>query len=353
MHATGITKVTFLENLGSTPATVNKRTGELYLSRHHWRRMNPDQRFFMLMHELGHVALQTSNELEADAYAWEQYAATGRSLKNSVKALTGLLSGNSPEHITRAVLQYQRALDHDRKQNPQKSNPMPTHTNSGSIIPSNGILAAKYSTAQPGLQIAYPEQASELSDFKGRAKRKEQRQEAKAERKMVKAESKAVKRETKAEGKAYKKKAVGDSNVILAQQGINARSDMAKGILGGMAKVAGAVGGSIVGAQAIQALPGLLGANQAPGDMQLGGQGGYAENIANTAANTVGALGAKFMQAAPDESRMFRTNPFGPSGDPQDGNAKEKESEDKNNTMLYVGIGAAVLVVVLLVIMKK
>ncbi len=104
-----ITSISFVDDLGSTPATVNRRTGEMYISARRWRTMTPDQRLFMILHEYGHVELQTTDEFEADRYALDHYAYTGRSLKNAVGALTEVLSGDNPEHVDRAVMQLRRA----------------------------------------------------------------------------------------------------------------------------------------------------------------------------------------------------------------------------------------------------
>jgi predicted ATPase len=111
----GLTQISFVEDLGSTPATVNRRTGEMYISARMWRRMTPNQRLFMLLHEQGHVTLKTTNEFEADGYAFEQYVKTGRSLKSCISALTGVLSGKSPEHLMRAKALLERAIIFDKQ----------------------------------------------------------------------------------------------------------------------------------------------------------------------------------------------------------------------------------------------
>lgn len=348
MAARGITSISFLPDLGSTPATVNKRTGQLFISLRHWRKMTPQQRFFMLLHEAGHVTLQTSNEFEADRWAFEQYTSRGHSLKESVYALSKILSGRSPEHYHRVKAQLERALLHDQLNNPSNMETPMIHAPNAQT---SGALWAKYEG-----------QANEYEFGKGRERRqdrREQRQENKQERKMAKQERKTI----RAEGRADKKRATGEANIILAEQGINARADMAKGILGGMAKVAGAVGGSIVGAKAVGALPSLLGGGGGSdaGGAITGGAGGLAENIMNTAPAVVGALGAKMLQPSQQEIVTQFPQPMTDpafaarmaSPDAMAAEEQKKAEEKKKNTLLLVGAAAVGVIILVLVMMRK
>lgn len=70
--------------------------------------------------------------------------------------------------------------------------------------------------------------------------------ENKADRNFKRNE-KIARKETKVNARAYKKTQIADSIVILAQQGIDARSNLAGSILSGIANVAGSVGGAITG----------------------------------------------------------------------------------------------------------
>ena len=86
--AKGITKITIVDDLGDTPAKVNRRTGEMFGSKKHLSRLPKEQVLFIFLHEKAHVELQTTSEYEADAKAFKEYADLGYSLKASVKALT-------------------------------------------------------------------------------------------------------------------------------------------------------------------------------------------------------------------------------------------------------------------------
>lgn len=117
MAATGITSIRFVSGIGKTPARVNRETGELQLNAETWAKLDPDHRYFILLHELGHVALQTQDELKADEFAFKHYARKGRSLKKSISGLTHYLGFNRPEHYDRLYAQFNRAAAWDYHQN--------------------------------------------------------------------------------------------------------------------------------------------------------------------------------------------------------------------------------------------
>ena len=111
--AKGITKITHVPDLGNTPARVNRRTGEMYVSLRHMRAMPKEHRLFVMLHEQAHVELQTTDEMKADEKAFKEYADMGYSLNASVKALTRVLDGNNAEHHWRMYSQLQRAKAYD------------------------------------------------------------------------------------------------------------------------------------------------------------------------------------------------------------------------------------------------
>ena len=117
MPAKGITAIHWVDDLGDTPARVNRDTGEMYLSRKYMRHMPQEHRLFVMLHEMAHVVLQTTDEEQADAWAFQQYADMGYSLKAGVKALTRVLNDKNPEHAWRMYLQLRRAQDYDYRVN--------------------------------------------------------------------------------------------------------------------------------------------------------------------------------------------------------------------------------------------
>lgn len=113
--APGITAIKYAA-LGATPASINRETGVMYLNPQYKGKLTQDQWYFIILHELGHLRLQTRNEMEADRWAHEQYMKEGRSLKNSVYALSDLLTFNKPEDMRRVYAQLVRAKIKDGKQ---------------------------------------------------------------------------------------------------------------------------------------------------------------------------------------------------------------------------------------------
>lgn len=116
MRPDGLTAVYLVDGLKDRRATVNRKTGELWINKDVWRSMTPPQRMFMLLHEMGHVRLQSTDEEAVDAWAFNQYVGLGYGLKDSVRAMTGQLDDRNPAHRRRATLQLHRALKHERKQ---------------------------------------------------------------------------------------------------------------------------------------------------------------------------------------------------------------------------------------------
>jgi hypothetical protein len=116
-YARGITKITVLPWLGGTPAKVNRHTGEMFLSAEDMRELPFEQRLMIMLHEKGHVVLQTTNEFEADAWATKEYLKMGYSLTEGLKTLTRTLSDANPEHAWRMYMQYQRLAKYDREVN--------------------------------------------------------------------------------------------------------------------------------------------------------------------------------------------------------------------------------------------
>lgn len=116
-YARGITAIITVPDLGGTPAKVNRRTGVMYLSAKDMKGLPVNYRFFIMLHEMAHVVLQTTNEEEADAWAFQEYAKRGHSLTDGVKALTRVLNDKNPEHAWRMYQQLERAKKYDYEVN--------------------------------------------------------------------------------------------------------------------------------------------------------------------------------------------------------------------------------------------
>jgi hypothetical protein len=114
----GITAIVDYPTLpGGTPARVEMNTGVMERNMSVFNRIPESHQMFIMLHEMAHVVLQTTNEIEADAWAFKQYADMGYPLSESVKALTRILNPNLREHNERMYLQTVRAEKYDREIN--------------------------------------------------------------------------------------------------------------------------------------------------------------------------------------------------------------------------------------------
>lgn len=112
-------KITFSDQIGSTPAIVRRDTGEIFLNSNTWFTLPEAYRQFILFHEVGHYKLQTTNELEADHYAFNQIAGTKpESLKNTVRTLYGVLPFSTELQGLRLQNMYRLALTYDQAKQP-------------------------------------------------------------------------------------------------------------------------------------------------------------------------------------------------------------------------------------------
>ena len=203
---TGITSIFLVDDLGNTPARVNRRTGELYINLKKWKDLTPDARFFVLLHEAGHVDQDTRNEILADNYAFYAYARAGKPLSKSIQALTRLLTFNNPQHYDRVKAQIDRAFAYDYHVNgnpaadPEAMRTALFSDNEKQV--DEGVTVWNKVPKQNNMiqqihQIALTGAADQYSDLFGIGKSKKARQEAKAARQAARADKKINKERTK------------------------------------------------------------------------------------------------------------------------------------------------------------
>lgn len=109
----------YSDSIGSTPAIVDRQTGDIFLNSNVWDTLPKPYQVFILEHEKGHYKRQTTNELEADHYAFTQIAGTfPESLKNTVRVLYDVLPYTSPMHGLRLLNMYRIALCFDYEKEP-------------------------------------------------------------------------------------------------------------------------------------------------------------------------------------------------------------------------------------------
>lgn len=101
-------------DIGDCPAAVDRTRGILYINPEVMESITPFQRKFVVLHELGHYRLDTSDEVKADAYAFDRLAGTEwRSLKQCLESLSEVLDGDNPTLRPRYEALYRRALEWD------------------------------------------------------------------------------------------------------------------------------------------------------------------------------------------------------------------------------------------------
>lgn len=107
MKDTGITEVQWVTGMQG-PATVDIKTGVLYLNLEEWPKIPENQRNFILLHEIGHRKTQSFDEIKADNFAAAAYKAMGLPLSAALKAHLNQLDKNNPEHVARANNLYNK-----------------------------------------------------------------------------------------------------------------------------------------------------------------------------------------------------------------------------------------------------
>ncbi len=65
------------QDLGTTVAQVNRKTGALFINPAIWQNLPQEYKNYVLMHEEGHLKLQTADEYEANKYAVGRFVEAG------------------------------------------------------------------------------------------------------------------------------------------------------------------------------------------------------------------------------------------------------------------------------------
>lgn len=109
---------TYWDDLGTTPARVNRFTGEIQINNRYFDNMPEAFQKFIIEHEKGHFLTHTRSELKADQYAFNKLAGSApRSLKNSVFSISRVLSFRNPDHRERLIAMIKLALEYDYNNN--------------------------------------------------------------------------------------------------------------------------------------------------------------------------------------------------------------------------------------------
>lgn len=271
----GITSIEFVNDLGSTPARVNRITGEAYLNAQMWPNLTFEQRVFILLHEHAHAELNTTSEFEADARAFELYTQNGLSLKAAVGALSQVLPFSNKEQLQRLYAQYNRARLYDLHHNGNQAAKTDLIFKNTYM---NRLISSSFA-GEPLDDFEGEEEYDGTESIFGRGKRAQENKEKKNDRKIKKRVAVTT--------------AKGEARANVASKG------------GGTAGLGAALGSVLNGAKSL-----------------LGGKSEVSEEMDPSGGGEAAAQGSA-------------------------------QNPAKNKTLMYVGIGIAVLVVVFLLMRKK
>ena len=236
--------VTFWKDIGTTPARVNRFTGEIQINERYWLKMPEFHKKFILEHEKGHFNLPSRDEFKADKYAFNHLAGTEPySLKNSVYSLSHVLTFKNPEHLQRLIEIVRLALEYDWKKNGnikareglEELNKLINNQNNNTMhIEQRTASRFNYHEPKFGYSNYDDDPFDNGAGKERRQARREKRQEQKDKKKDLKNERLAAKNEIKL-ARADSKRTKADAKKSLADQG--------KGGTDWIKDVAGAVGG--------------------------------------------------------------------------------------------------------------
>jgi hypothetical protein len=186
--------ITYWDDLGSTPARVNRFTGEIQINNRYFDRMPDFRKKFIIEHEKGHFLQNTRDEFKADRYAFKKLAGSApRSLKESVFSISKVLTFRNPQHMDRLIKVIEMALEYDSVNN---NNPLAQQALDQLKTLSQNRTNNPYSMETMTSSYHEPKYGqSEHSDLYDNAGGKAKRQAKKAERKARKDAKKDAKQE--------------------------------------------------------------------------------------------------------------------------------------------------------------
>ncbi len=79
-------------------------SGLILVNRNVFKHLNEHERTFVLLHEAGHIELETADEVKADAYAYNEYVALGLPVDHIITAMDKVLSNKQQNHERKAIM---------------------------------------------------------------------------------------------------------------------------------------------------------------------------------------------------------------------------------------------------------
>ncbi len=321
-----ITSVRYINDPNEGIAKSRRSTGELVINKYYFFRLPKEHQLFVLLHEAGHIAHNTRDELTADKFASDVYLNAGFPISESVKALACHLQENNPVHIARAWAQYQRALEFDYRQNNNQKTFRPHYDSIPEIKQNLKVMVAKNTYAP------------EWTPFLGIAigKKARQRKQEKFDTKMATKAARAANINSKAQ-----------SRFTLAEQGIVMPSG-GSAIGSALQGAAGLVGNLTGMGQIGSVLQSAGGANPEPGQSLPDLMTQLPPAIYNT------GDGRSMGSMTGDSTTIpnMATQPFAPVQNDTSNNTGTDAKKKNTNMLIFGVVGVAVLALIFFLIRK-
>lgn len=103
------------KNMGNNPATVNIDTGIVWINKNLWNKFSDYEKAIILLHEQGHYANHSLDEIKADCYAISQWLKDGNTPERRMqlkKTIFGIVP-NDEENIQRKIAFVRNLLQYD------------------------------------------------------------------------------------------------------------------------------------------------------------------------------------------------------------------------------------------------
>lgn len=108
----------YQSGMGSNPATVNIETGEVYVNQDIWDEFTPTEKAIILLHEEGHYANHTLDEIKADCYLIEKYLCKANNPKRRADLLNCIFKivpdDERKIEFVRNLMQYDSTANNNR-----------------------------------------------------------------------------------------------------------------------------------------------------------------------------------------------------------------------------------------------
>ena len=107
------------KNMGNNPATVNIETGVVWINKNLWGKLTDYEKAIILLHEEGHYANHSLDEIKADCYMISQYLKDGNTPEKRQqlkKTIFGVVP-NDEENIQRKIEFVRNLLQYDSSVN--------------------------------------------------------------------------------------------------------------------------------------------------------------------------------------------------------------------------------------------